>query len=149
MIGNVIQSQFLSLRDYPTAAALSFILMGDILVARAGLRAGARHRAAHRMSAVAVDDPSARPAPWPGRGRSSAHVLTVYAVLALGYLFLPIAVVIAFSFNNPLGRFNYTWQGFTFKNWMHPLDYPGLSSALRVSSRSRCSRASSRPRSAR
>jgi spermidine/putrescine transport system permease protein len=32
MIGNVIQSQFLSLRDYPTAAALSFILMGSILV---------------------------------------------------------------------------------------------------------------------
>ena len=32
MIGNVIQSQFLSLRDYPTAAALSFILMGSILI---------------------------------------------------------------------------------------------------------------------
>jgi spermidine/putrescine transport system permease protein len=32
MIGNVIQSQFLSVRDYPTAAALSFVLMGAILV---------------------------------------------------------------------------------------------------------------------
>jgi spermidine/putrescine transport system permease protein len=32
MIGNVIQSQFLSLRNYPTAAALSFILMGGIIV---------------------------------------------------------------------------------------------------------------------
>jgi spermidine/putrescine transport system permease protein len=32
MIGNVIQSQFLSLRNYPTAAALSFILMGGILL---------------------------------------------------------------------------------------------------------------------
>ena len=32
MIGNVIQSQFLSIRDYPTAAALSFVLMGAILV---------------------------------------------------------------------------------------------------------------------
>jgi spermidine/putrescine transport system permease protein len=32
MIGNVIQSQFLDLRDYPTAAALSFVLMGAILV---------------------------------------------------------------------------------------------------------------------
>jgi spermidine/putrescine transport system permease protein len=31
MIGNVIQSQFLSLRNYPTAAALSFVLMGGIL----------------------------------------------------------------------------------------------------------------------
>jgi spermidine/putrescine transport system permease protein len=32
MIGNVIQSQFLVLRNYPTAAALSFVLMGAILV---------------------------------------------------------------------------------------------------------------------
>jgi len=33
MIGNVIQSNFLALRDYPTAAALSFVLMASILVA--------------------------------------------------------------------------------------------------------------------
>jgi len=61
------------------------------------------------------------------------YVLTVYAALALVYLFLPIAIVVLFSFNNPAGRFNYTWQGFTFKNWTHPLDYPGLSGALKIS----------------
>jgi spermidine/putrescine transport system permease protein len=33
MIGNVIQSQFLAVRDYPTAAALSFVLMAAILLA--------------------------------------------------------------------------------------------------------------------
>ena len=38
-----------------------------------------------------------------------------------------------FSFNNPLGRFNYTWQGFTLQNWLHPLDYPGLGPAIQVS----------------
>jgi spermidine/putrescine transport system permease protein len=32
MIGNVIQSQFLELRDYPVAAALSFVLMAIILL---------------------------------------------------------------------------------------------------------------------
>ncbi len=32
MIGNVIQSRFLEQNDYPTAAALSFILMGAILI---------------------------------------------------------------------------------------------------------------------
>jgi spermidine/putrescine transport system permease protein len=32
MIGNVIQSQFLAIRDYPSAAALSFVLMAMILV---------------------------------------------------------------------------------------------------------------------
>ena len=47
------------------------------------------------------------------------HVLTVYAVLAFTYLLLPIAVVIAFSFNQPAGRFNYTWNTFTFDNWVN------------------------------
>jgi spermidine/putrescine transport system permease protein len=32
MIGNVIQSRFLQQNDYPTAAALSFLLMGGILI---------------------------------------------------------------------------------------------------------------------
>jgi len=61
------------------------------------------------------------------------HLLDAYALLALAYLFLPIAIVIAFSFNNPAGRFNYTWSGFTFKNWADPLGYPGLGSAITVS----------------
>jgi spermidine/putrescine transport system permease protein len=45
------------------------------------------------------------------------HALTVYALLAVGYLMLPIAVVILFSFNDPEGRFNYVWQGFTLEHW--------------------------------
>ena len=61
------------------------------------------------------------------------HVLTAYAVLALVYLFLPISVVVAFSFNNPKGRFNFTWEGFTWKNWGNPFAFPGIGSALRVS----------------
>ncbi|HLY85681.1 MAG TPA: ABC transporter permease [Gaiellaceae bacterium] len=61
------------------------------------------------------------------------HLLNLYALLALGYLFLPIGVVIAFSFNNPKGRFNYTWQGFTFKNWENPFGVPTLGGALRIS----------------
>jgi spermidine/putrescine transport system permease protein len=32
MIGNVIQSKFLELTDYPFAAALSFVLMAVIVV---------------------------------------------------------------------------------------------------------------------
>jgi spermidine/putrescine transport system permease protein len=32
MIGNIIQSEFLSVRDYPTAASLSFVLMAGILI---------------------------------------------------------------------------------------------------------------------
>jgi spermidine/putrescine transport system permease protein len=61
------------------------------------------------------------------------HVLTVYAVLAFTYLLLPIAVVITFSFNDPAGRFNYTWQGFTLDNWRNWDGVPGLTGAMSLS----------------
>jgi spermidine/putrescine transport system permease protein len=71
---------------------------------------------------------AARAAAWVRR-----HLLSAYATLALLYLFVPIGVVIAFSFNNPKGRFNFTWDGFTLKNWTHPFGVPGIGSALRLS----------------
>jgi len=58
------------------------------------------------------------------------HALTVYALLVVLYLMLPIAVVILFSFNDPVGRFNYVWQGFTLDNWKEPFGVPGLEEAL-------------------
>ncbi len=61
------------------------------------------------------------------------HVLTVYALLAFTYLLLPIAIVIAFSFNDPAGRFNYTWQGFTLDNWANWNAVPGLVDAMSLS----------------
>jgi spermidine/putrescine transport system permease protein len=61
------------------------------------------------------------------------HVLTVYAACAFIYLLLPIAVVIAFSFNDPAGRFNYTWQGFTLDNWKNWDAIPGLVDAMGLS----------------
>ncbi len=66
-------------------------------------------------------------------GLLRGRVLTAYSVLALGYLLLPIAIVVLFSFNNPAGRFNYTWQGFTLKNWTNPFAVPGLLDAMAVS----------------
>jgi spermidine/putrescine transport system permease protein len=62
-----------------------------------------------------------------------AHLLTVYAMLAFAYLLLPIAVVVAFSFNHPLGKFNITWQGFTLDNWLHPFNSPDVKEAVQVS----------------
>lgn len=61
------------------------------------------------------------------------HVLTAYALLAFAYLLLPIAVVVLFSFNDPSGRFNYTWQGFTLENWGDPFGVPGLWPAMQAS----------------
>ena len=61
------------------------------------------------------------------------HVLTLYALLFFVYLMLPIAIVIAFSFNHPVGRFNYTWQGFTLDNWRYWDGVPGLRGAIELS----------------
>ena len=61
------------------------------------------------------------------------HVLTAYAWLAFAYLMLPIAIVIAFSFNDPAGRFNYTWRAFTWDNWKNWDAVPGLRSAIVLS----------------
>ena len=49
--------------------------------------------------------------------RLSRTVLPVFTALTVVYLFLPILVMIAFSFNNPRGRQNITWQGFTIDNY--------------------------------
>jgi len=61
------------------------------------------------------------------------HLLSMYAALALLYLFVPIVVVIAFSFNKPKGRFNYTFEEFTFSNWLHPFVVPGIKGAITLS----------------
>jgi spermidine/putrescine transport system permease protein len=49
------------------------------------------------------------------------------------YLMLPIGIVIAFSFNNPKGRFNYVWSGFTLDNWKNWDGVPGLRSSMVLS----------------
>jgi spermidine/putrescine transport system permease protein len=60
-------------------------------------------------------------------------LLGAWSVAALVYLFIPIAVVVLYSFNDPEGRFNLTWQGFTLDHWRHPFGVEGLSEALRNS----------------
>jgi spermidine/putrescine transport system permease protein len=61
------------------------------------------------------------------------HSLNVFAGLALVYLLLPIAIILLFSFNDPVGRFNFTWQGFTLDNWKDPFGVPGILSAMKTS----------------
>ncbi|MGH3100650.1 MAG: ABC transporter permease [Thermoleophilia bacterium] len=61
------------------------------------------------------------------------HALAAYSVLALTYLMLPIAVVILFSFNEPATQFNYTWQAFTFDNWVNWDSVPGIRDAVILS----------------
>jgi spermidine/putrescine transport system permease protein len=61
------------------------------------------------------------------------QLLNVYAGLAFLYLLVPIAVVILFSFNDPPGRFNFTWHKFSTAAWQHPFATPGIESAVVLS----------------
>lgn len=57
-------------------------------------------------------------------------LLALWSVLALLYLFIPVFIVVLFSFNDNQGRFNFTWQGFTFRHWADPFADPDLAKAL-------------------
>jgi spermidine/putrescine transport system permease protein len=52
------------------------------------------------------------------RARLGNWVLPAFTALLLLFLFAPIGVMIAFSFNDPAGRQNITWQGFTLRNYV-------------------------------
>ncbi len=66
--------------------------------------------------------------------RSVSHyALPVFTAIAIGYLLIPIVVMIIFSFNDYQGKFNFVWHGFTLAAWQAPLAWPGLSDAIRTS----------------
>lgn len=58
-----------------------------------------------------------------------AFVPTV-SVITLIYLLLPIAYVVAFSFNEKKGRNNISWHGFSFENWQNPCGAPQVCTAF-------------------
>ena len=68
-------------------------------------------------------------------GRGAARLadrwlLPIYTFFAVAYLLLPIAVMVAFSFNDPPGKFNFTWGEFSLAAWANPIGRPGLAQAL-------------------
>ena len=64
-----------------------------------------------------------------GRGLSR-FLLPGFSALVVIFLFAPIAVMIAFSFNNPLGRQNITWQGFTVDNYASIWSRPDITDPM-------------------
>jgi spermidine/putrescine transport system permease protein len=63
------------------------------------------------------------------------HAVNIVAALVVLYLLIPIAVIFFFSFNDPAGRYNYTWVGFTLQHWGNAFGLPDLNSALFTSLR--------------
>jgi spermidine/putrescine transport system permease protein len=63
-------------------------------------------------------------------GRISRAALPVFTALVLIFLFAPIAVMIVFSFNDPAGRQNISWQGFTLENYLTVWSRPDITGPL-------------------
>jgi spermidine/putrescine transport system permease protein len=58
------------------------------------------------------------------------HAVSIVGVLVVLYMLIPIVVIFAFSFNDPAGRYNFTWVGFTFSHWSNAFGIPELNEAL-------------------
>ena len=61
------------------------------------------------------------------------NLLYLYTAFAVLYLLMPVAVMALFSFNDPVGKSNIAWQGFTLKYWLDPFGAPGLEDAVATS----------------
>jgi spermidine/putrescine transport system permease protein len=88
--------------------------------------------------AVAPFDPRDHVAKKPGavvRGLRwvREHIIGIAAVLALFYLFLPIAIVVIFSFNKPVGRQNVAWNEFSLDAWTNICRDPTICESVGVS----------------
>ena len=88
------------------------------------------------MATVAAATPRVRP-----RGSLSErfvrfwnrYLLFIYTGAAVIYLMLPVVVMALFSFNDPAGKSNFVWQGFTLEAWQNIFAVPGLQSAVAIS----------------
>jgi spermidine/putrescine transport system permease protein len=62
--------------------------------------------------------------------RARTWLLGIWSAAALLFLFIPVFLIVLFSFNDNRGRFNFTWQGFTLDHWKDPFRDPDLARAL-------------------
>ena len=97
---------------------------GDHHGARAGLLEVPRH-GGHRMSGGEAC------------GASSWGTLALWVVTIFGfaYLFIPLITIAVFSFNQPEGRFNTSWNSFTWDNWTNAFQSSDYTDAFVVSLR--------------
>ena len=63
------------------------------------------------------------------------HLVAFAAFAVLLYLLIPNVVVAVFSFNDPVGKFNYNWSRFSTDAWTNPCGSPGICSSLGLSLR--------------
>ncbi len=84
-------------------------------------------------TAEAREAPGTRKTRHGRRGRLQGWVLDAFGGLVLLYLFLPIFVIILYSFNRPEGKFNFVWKSFSLDAWRDPFKYAPLVDAMKLS----------------
>jgi spermidine/putrescine transport system permease protein len=62
-----------------------------------------------------------------------SHLLAFAALAVMAYMLIPNVVVAVFSFNDPLGRYNYTWNAFSTAAWTDPCGAQGICDAVGLS----------------
>ena len=125
MIGNVIQSKYLVVNDYPDGGAL---LHADGDHPR-------RTPVLHKVRRFGSVDGRRGGDTMKAWRWTKDHMVLFVGLLALAYMLIPILVIAVFSFNNPEGRYNFEWVGFTTEYWGKPFAITELTDALLVSIR--------------
>ena len=107
MIGNLVYDQFLTANDWPFGAALSMVLIalmiGAAHAAGAGRRPARRRNGRDRAEATMAER----------RRRLGARLQGLVLALVFAFLYVPIAVLVALSFNE--GGLPTVWSGFSTK----------------------------------
>lgn len=62
-----------------------------------------------------------------------SRIIPIIGVGVLFYMFLPIFVVVVMSFNDPAGRYNYTWNHFSTDAWTNFCGVAGMCDSLVLS----------------
>jgi spermidine/putrescine transport system permease protein len=65
--------------------------------------------------------------------RAREHVVLILGLAVLAYTFIPIAVVVLMSFNEPAARNVYSFDGFTLHNWANICEDASMCDALGLS----------------
>ena len=142
MVGNLIQDQFFAANNWPFGSALTTVVMMLFLsiwmlgYLRSAATGGRRAAAGDERRAAAPPGSSRRaPAPRAPReqGFDRPRFLRIYSFVFYSDLFIPIAVVVLFSFNSVKSL--QSFQGFSLQWYSDFLDDPTLRESLFVSLR--------------
>ncbi len=63
------------------------------------------------------------------------HAVLIVGLIAIAYMLVPILVIAVFSFNDPAGKYNFEWVGFTTEYWTKPFAVTELTDSLLTSIR--------------